>query len=156
MAHIHAALIRRRTDFLEVVVDAIEDRRILLQRHIGLTQVEGADIADREDRVATRLLGLAENTRRNVEVVIGLSLVNVARAAARDTRHLDQFDLELLRDRARRRIELFLRKAREATGVVCVTLLHGGISLPEQRRDARPLHGAADPSLLFQAASRAA
>ena len=87
------------------------------------------------------LLGLAEDARVQVQVVLGLRLVDVAGAAAREAGDVDQLDAELLGDRARRGVELLLREAGQAAGVVGVAALHvasfSSAAVAGRRRGAR-------------------
>ncbi len=89
-----------------------------LQHEVRLAQVERADVADRQQRVALGCLGVGEDARVQVEVVVGLGLVDVARAAARDRVELDQLEADARCERLRRRVELLRRQRREAALVV--------------------------------------
>jgi hypothetical protein len=83
MAHVDAARVGRRADLGEVAVDPLQLVGVLLQLLVGLAEVERADVADREDRRDPERLGLAEDARVQVQLVVGLGLVDVTRAAAR-------------------------------------------------------------------------
>ena len=115
---VDAARVRRRADGDEVLVHAGEQRLVVLQRVVGLPEVERADVADRHQRVRARLLGVGEDARVQVEVVVGLRLVDVAGAAARHGLELDELETHLRRERLRRRVELLRRERGEAALVV--------------------------------------
>ena len=92
--------------------------RVALQLVVRLAQVERADVADRHQRVAARRLGVREDAGVQVQVVVRLRLVDVARAAARDRLQLDQLQPHLRREGLRRDVELLRRERREAALVV--------------------------------------
>src|SRR5215211_7690431 len=82
--HLDSARVARHADALEVVAHALAERIILLELKVRLPQVERADVADRHERVRARRLGVGEDARVQVQVVVRLRFVNVARPAARD------------------------------------------------------------------------
>src|SRR5581483_10813511 len=83
-----------------------------------LAQVERADVADRQQRVAARCPGVGEDARVQVQVVVRLRLVDVARAAARDRLELDELEADPRRERLGRGVELLRRERGEAALVV--------------------------------------
>src|SRR5262249_27212912 len=85
---------------------------------VRLAQVEGADVADRHQRVAAGGLGVREDPGVEVEVVVRLGLVDVAGAAARDGLELDQLIPDLRRQRTGGDVELLRGQGREASLVV--------------------------------------
>ena len=113
-----SARVRWRTDCHEVLVHAREQRLVALQRVVRLPQVERADVADGHERVRAGCLGVGEDARVQVEVVVRLRLVDVAGAAARHGLELDQLEADLRRQRLRGGVELLGRERREAALVV--------------------------------------
>ena len=134
--HVDGAVVARRADALEVVVHPLAQRLVDLQLVVRLAQVERADVADRHQRVAAGRLGVGEDARVQVDVVVGLGLVDVAGAGARHA-CVSSIELEadLRRERLRRDVELLRRQARE-TALVVGDLLHGRD--PSLLRSARP------------------
>ena len=118
MLHLDAARVRRHADGLQVLVHAHAQRRVVLELEVRLPQVERADVADRHQRVSPGGLRVREDASVQVEVVVGLGLVDVARSAARDRVELLQLDPELGRERAGGDVELLRRQRGEAALVV--------------------------------------
>ena len=115
---VDVALVRGHADRDEVLVDARAQVGVAHQHEVRLPQVERADVADRHQRVDALRRRVGEDARVQVEVVVGLGLVDVAGAAARDRLELDQLEPDLRRERLRRRVELLRRQRREAALVV--------------------------------------
>src|SRR4029078_11322477 len=113
-----AARVARRADRLEVVVHPLAKRVVVLELEIGLPEVERADVANRHQRVRARGLGVGEDARVQMKVVVGFACVNVAGAAARDRLELVELDPELWRERLRGGVELLRGERREAALVV--------------------------------------
>ena len=124
MLHLDAAGIRRNADLLQVDVDASAKILVDLQLVVRLPEVEGADVADGHQGVAPRRLGIGENARVQVKVVVGLRLVDVTGAATRHGLELDQLVADLRRERACGDVQLLRRQRGEAAFVVG-ELLHG-------------------------------
>jgi hypothetical protein len=89
------ARVARRADRLEVVAHPLAKRVVVLELKVRLPEVERADVADRHQRVRARGLGVREDARVQVEVVVGLGLVDVAGTAARDRLELLELDPQL-------------------------------------------------------------
>ena len=135
------ARIRRRADLLQVLAHAHAERVVVLEREVRLAQVQRADVADRHQRVAAGRLGVGEDARVQVKVVVGLGLVDVARAAAGDRLQLLQLDPELRRERLGRGVELLGRERSETALVVgdLHSAASGGISPSVLEARERPL-----------------
>src|SRR5690349_647013 len=116
--HLDVPAVRRDADALEVVADALPQAVVVLQLPIRLPQIQRADVADRQQRVAASRLGVGEDARVEVQVVVGLGFVDVAGAAAGHRLELDELEADLRRERLRRRVELLRRERGEATLVV--------------------------------------
>src|SRR5207253_3269089 len=87
---------------------------------------------DRHQRLAARRLGIGQDPRVQVKVVVRLGLVDVARSAARDRLQLDELEPQLRREGLRRGVEL-LRRERSQTARVVRDAVHpsaGGGSPP--------------------------
>ena len=83
MPHLDVAAVRRDPDALEVGADAVSQVLVVLQLPVGLPEIQRADIAHGEQRVATGRLRVREDARVQVQVVVRLRLVDVTGAAAR-------------------------------------------------------------------------
>src|SRR5438270_5891133 len=118
MAHVDGAGVLGHADRLEVLVHAVEQVRVALEHEVRLAEVERADVADRQQFVRARRLGIREDARVEVKVVVRLRLVDVARAAARDRVQLDELEADARRERLRRGVQLLRRQRGEATLVV--------------------------------------
>ena len=102
--------------------------RVAEQHEVRLPQVERAHVADGHQRVDPLRRGVREDARVQVEVVVGLRLVDVARAAAGDRLELDELEADLGCERLRRRVELLRRQRGQAALVVRDALrLDGGL-----------------------------
>ena len=112
------AAVRGRAHRDEILVDPLQQRLVALQLEVRLPEVERADVADGHQRVAARLFRVREDARVQVQVVVGLRLVDVTGAAARDPLELDQLDAHLRGERLRRDVELLRGERREAALVV--------------------------------------
>ncbi len=126
------AFVGRRAHRLEISAHARAQIVVVLQLPVGLAQVERADVADRHQRLVAGRLGIGQDARVQMQVVVRLGLVDVAGAAAGDRLELVQLDAEPRRERFRRGVQLLGRKRREATRVVG-DLAHpsaGGGSIP--------------------------
>src|SRR5919204_4644444 len=132
VAHLDAAAVGRNADTLQVVAHARAQGVVVLQLPVGLPEIQRADVADRQQRVAARRLRVREDAGVQMEVVVGLRLVDVAGAAAGHRLELDQLQADLRRQRLRRRVELLRGEGRE-TALVVGDALHpsaGGGSTP--------------------------
>src|SRR5690348_12383175 len=118
VANVDLAAVRGNADGGEIPVHALAQRVVALEHEVRLTEVERAHVADRQQRVAAGRLRIREDARVQVEVVIRLRLVDVARAAARDRLQLDELEADARRERLRRRVELLRRERGEAALVV--------------------------------------
>src|SRR5262249_44540724 len=119
-------------DALEIRAHALAQRIVVLQLPVRLPEIERADVADREQRVGAGRLGVREDARVEVQVVVGLRLVDVAGAAARDRLDVDELEAHLRRERLRRGVEL-LRGERGQAPLEVRDALHpsaGGGSTP--------------------------
>ncbi len=85
---------------------------------VRLPQVERADVADRHQRVRAGLLRVGEDARVQVQVVVGLRLVDVAGPAAGDRLELLELEPEPRGKRLGRDVELLGRERGEAALVV--------------------------------------
>ncbi len=112
------AVVPRRADGLEIGVDALAELVVVLQLPVRLPEVERADVADRHQRLGAGLLAVGQDPSVQVEVVVGLGLVDVACAAARDCLELVELDVEHRRERLRGRVQLLRRERGEAALVV--------------------------------------
>src|SRR5215204_3605711 len=113
-----AAGVRRNADRLEVRVDPLAQLVVLLEGHVGLPQVQRADVADRHQRIRPGRFPVGQDARVQVEVVVRLRLVDVARAAAGDRVELLELQPDARGQRLRRRVELLCRQRSEAALVV--------------------------------------
>ena len=118
MAYVDVALVRRDADRNEVLVDARAHLRVAEQDEVRLAQVERADVADGQQRVDALRGRVGEDARVQMEVVVGLRLVDVARAAARDRLQLDELEPDLRGERLGRGVELLRGERGEAALVV--------------------------------------
>src|SRR5262249_37881931 len=118
VADLDVALVAGRADRLEVSVHALAQLRIALELPVRLPQVERADVADREQRVRPGGGRAREDPGVQVQVVVGLCLLDVAGAAARHRLQLDQVEAHLRGERFRRGVELLRRERGEAPLVV--------------------------------------
>ena len=109
--HLDAAGVRRHADGAQVAVDPVAQRLVVLELEVRLPEVERADVADREQRVAARVLGVREDPGVQVEVVVRLRLVDVARTAARDGVERDQLEPDLRRQRTSRGVSSLAERA---------------------------------------------
>ena len=100
------------------ILGQAEQLLVVPQHDVRLPQVERADVADREQRVGPGRLGVGEDPRVQVQVVVRLGLVDVAGAAAGDRLEVGELEAELRRERARGRVELLRRERGEAALVV--------------------------------------
>src|SRR5262249_48675984 len=80
--------------------------------------IQRADVADRQQRVAPGRLGIREDSRVEVQVVVRLGLVDIAGAAAGHRLQLDELQPDLRRQRLGRGVELLRRERSEAALVV--------------------------------------
>src|SRR3990170_5448407 len=122
--HLDAAGVGLDADLDEVLVHALAQRLVDLELVVRLAQVERADVAHRHQRVRSGLLGVGEDARVQVEVVVRLRLVDVAGAAAGDRLELLQLVADLRCERLRRDVQL-LRRERGEAALVVRDLLHG-------------------------------
>src|SRR5436190_748179 len=118
VAHLDVAAVGRDPDALQVVAHALTQSVVVLQLPVGLSEIERADVAHRQQRVAACRLRVRKDPRVEVQVVVGLRLVDVAGAAARHALQLDELQADLRRERLRRRIELLGGEGGEAALVV--------------------------------------
>src|SRR4051812_26186145 len=118
VSHLDAALVRGDADRAQVVVHPRAHGLVALEDVVRLAQVERADVADRHQRVRAGRLRVGEDPRVQVQVVVGLGLVDVAGSAARHALEIDQLQADLGRKRTGRRVELLRRERREAPAVV--------------------------------------
>ena len=116
--HLDVAGVRRNAHGREVLVDAGEQLGVALEHEVRLAQVERADVADRHEHLAAGRLGVGEDPRVEVEVVVRLRLVDVAGAAAGDRLELHELEPDHRRERLRRAVELLRGQRREAALVV--------------------------------------
>ncbi len=93
--HLDLAGVGGHADLGEVVVDPLEQGGVALELEVRLAQVERADVADRHQRVALGRLGVGEDARVQVQVVVGLGLVDVTGAAAGHRLQLEQLQPDL-------------------------------------------------------------
>src|SRR5436190_3830833 len=114
VAHLDVAAVGRDPDALQVVAHALTQSVVVLQLPVGLSEIERADVAHRQQRVAACRLRVRKDPRVEVQVVVGLRLVDVAGAAARHGLQLDELQADLRRERLRRRIELLGGEGGEA------------------------------------------
>ena len=82
--HLDAAGVGRCTDLLEAPAHTHAERVVVLKGQVCLPQVQRAHVADRHERVAPGRFRVGEDARVQVQVVVGLGLVDVACPAARD------------------------------------------------------------------------
>src|SRR5262249_7204997 len=93
-------------------------RGVVLELPVRLAEIERADVADRHQDLGSRGLAVGEDARVQVEVVVGLGLMDVARSAAGHRLELVELDPELRRQRLGRDVELLRRQRRETALVV--------------------------------------
>src|SRR4029453_141950 len=85
---------------------------------VRLAQVQRADVADRHQRVGAGLLAVGQDPGVQVEVIVGLRLMDVSGAAAGDGLQLLELDPKFGRQRLGRNVELLRRERGEAPLVV--------------------------------------
>jgi hypothetical protein len=103
---VDAAGVRRRPHLLQVLAHTDAESLVVSKLMIRLPQVERADVADRHQRRVPRRLRVGEDARVQVEVVVGLRLVDVAGAATGDRLELLELDAELRCERLCGRVQL--------------------------------------------------
>ncbi len=118
VAHVDVPLVGGNADGGQVLVDARPQLVVPGQLPVGLAQVQRADIADGEQRVAAGRSRVGEDARIQVEVVVGLGLVDVAGAATGDRLELLELQPDPGRKCAGRDVELLGRERGEAALVV--------------------------------------
>ena len=134
--HLDVAAVRRDADALQVLADALAQRVVVLQLPVRLPEIQRADVADRQQRVAAGRLRVREDPRVQVQVVVRLGLVDVAGTAARDGLQLDELEA---RPSARAPASRSRAPSRTATrgspcstrraSSFCVRRLHAGLDL---------------------------
>ena len=109
--HLDPTGVRGRADRLEVRVDTLEEHRVALERVVRLAQIERADVANRHQRVRAGLLGVGEDARVQVQVVVGLGLVDVSAPQQVTDSGSTVLQADLRSERLRRDVEPFAESA---------------------------------------------
>ena len=94
VADVDVPLVGRRADRDEVLVHPRPQLGVALELPVRLSQVQRADVADRHQRVGAGRGRVGQDARVQMEVVVGLGLVDVACAAAGDRLELDQIQAD--------------------------------------------------------------
>src|SRR6266498_3414571 len=72
MPHLDVAAVRRDPDALQVLAHARAQSVVVLQLPVRLPEIQRADVANREQRVASRRLRIRQDAGVEVQVVVGL------------------------------------------------------------------------------------
>ena len=83
VSRLDVAAVRRHSDALQVRADAVAQVLVVLQLPVRLPEIQRADVAHCQQRVALGRFGVREDARIQVQVVVRLRLVDVTGAAAR-------------------------------------------------------------------------